>query len=82
MKYPFSCYVIITSFLISCKDTGHCFTVNGAEQYFCGSLAYTSADNLGAQLLGGFKESSSAHRPCRYCLATAEEMRSKVSNIF
>ncbi|XP_028418114.1 uncharacterized protein LOC114543241 [Dendronephthya gigantea] len=59
------------------QDTGHPFTVQGTEQNFCGSIVYTSADNLGAQQLGGFKESCSAHRPCRYCLATAEEMKSK-----
>jgi hypothetical protein len=55
--------------------------VNGTERKICGSIAYTSADNLGAQALGGFKESCSAHRPCRYCLGTLEEMKSKVQNV-
>ncbi|CAB4030340.1 Hypothetical predicted protein, partial [Paramuricea clavata] len=59
------------------EPNGHPFTINGSEENITGSIAYTSADNLGAQLLGGFKESCSANKPCRYCLATAEEMKSK-----
>ena len=45
---------------------------------FVEPLLYASADNLGAQLLGGFKEACSAHRPCRYWLGTNEEIKSKV----
>lgn len=62
------------------KDAGCSLIVNGVERTFHGTIAYGSADNLGAQALGGFKESCSAHRPCRYCLGTNEEIRSKVSN--
>ena len=44
-----------------------------------GSIALVSADNLGSLLLGGFKESCSAYRCCRQCMATQESARMKVS---
>ena len=44
-----------------------------------GIVAAVSADNLGSLALGGFKESSSAYRPCRHCMATREESKNKVS---
>lgn len=34
------------------------------------------ADNLASNLLGGFKEGSTAKRGCRQCLATPAEMKS------
>ena len=34
-----------------------------------------SADNLASNLLGGFKEGSTALRGCRQCLATPSEMK-------
>lgn len=37
-----------------------------------------SADNLGSLLLGGFKESCSALRMCRHCMATKEDTQIKV----
>ena len=37
---------------------------------FYGALAVVSADNLGSLLLSGFKESCTANRCCRHCLAT------------
>lgn len=43
-----------------------------------GTIAAISADNLGSLALGGFKESSSAYRLCRHCMATREESKSKV----
>ncbi len=58
--------------------TSFSLVVNGQQRTIYGSIAYTSADNLGAQALGGFKESCSAHQPCRYCLGTLDEMKSKV----
>lgn len=36
------------------------------------------ADNLASNLLGGFKEGSTAHRGCRHCLATPAE----IGNVF
>ena len=37
-----------------------------------------SADNLGSLLLGGFKESCTAIRMCRFCMATKEDTQKKV----
>ena len=43
-----------------------------------GTLAATSADNLGNCALGGFKEGSTAYRGCRQCMATEDELKTKV----
>ena len=37
-----------------------------------------SGDNLGSQLIGGFKEGSGAHLKCRHCMGTTEEIKRKV----
>jgi len=44
-----------------------------------GTLAIVSADNLGSLALGGFKESCSANKMCRHCMATKDEAQRKVS---
>lgn len=38
-----------------------------------------SADNLGSLALGGFKESCTATRMCRHCMATNENFKEHVS---
>ena len=38
-----------------------------------------SGDNLGSQLIGGFKEGPGAHLKCRHCMGTAEEIKHMVS---
>jgi len=43
-----------------------------------GSLALVSADNLGSLALGGFKESCSAKKMCRHCMATSENFKEHV----
>lgn len=43
-----------------------------------GCLCVVSADNLGSQALGGFKESCSAIRFCRQCMATHDSARTEV----
>lgn len=43
-----------------------------------GTIAAISADNLGSLALGGFKESCSAYRCCRHCLATRETFKTQV----
>ena len=43
-----------------------------------GALSVISADNLGSLALGGFKESCSAYRLCRHCMATHESSQTKV----
>lgn len=45
----------------------------------CGTLAVVSGDNIGSCALGGFKESCSAYRMCRHCMATQDNFRSLVS---
>lgn len=37
-----------------------------------------SADNPASNLLGGFKETGSAFRPCRQCLTTHDELQTMV----
>lgn len=47
---------------------------------FSGTIAFVSADNLGAQLVGGYKESASASVKCRHCMGTADEITCCVSH--
>lgn len=42
----------------------------GSPQLLYGTVCVVSADNPASCLLGGFKESTSAHLPCRQCLGT------------
>ncbi len=52
--------------------------IGGEYRVFRGTVAVVSADNLGSNALGGFKEGSTAHRPCRQCMGTLEEMKVEV----
>ena len=52
--------------------------MDGVSRVFHGTVAAVSADNLGALALGGFKESCSAYRCCRQCLATHETATTEV----
>lgn len=45
-----------------------------------GTLAVVCADNLAAHSLAGYKSLHSAFRRCRFCMATAEDMRTKVGS--
>lgn len=49
---------------------------------FYGTLAVVSADNLGSLALGGFKESCTAYRCCRHCMATQETAKTQVKPLF
>ena len=60
------------------QEAGHTFEVDGASELIYGAVVCVSADNPASNLLGGFKESSSAHRPCRQCLTTREELQTMV----
>ncbi len=44
-----------------------------------GTLCAVSADNLASLAMGGFKESCSAFRLCRHCMATRDAALSLVS---
>ena len=46
-----------------------------------GAIAVVSADNLASLVLGGFKESCSAKKMCRHCMATREESGIKVNSM-
>ena len=52
------------------------------KQYYQGTVIYFSADNLGAQFIGGYKEGSQAHRKCRDCMGSEEEIQNFVSQNF
>ena len=43
-----------------------------------GTLIAVSGDNIGSQLLGGFKQLASAMRQCRWCMATKDDVNTKV----
>ena len=51
----------------------------GQIVHLCGALTSVVADNPASNLIGGFKNLSSAFRRCRHCLATAEETQTKVN---
>jgi len=52
--------------------------VRGVCHKLYGALVIVSADNLGSLALGGFKESCSALKMCRHCMATKDESKTKV----
>ena len=43
-----------------------------------GTIVSISADNLRAYALGGFKEGSFAHRGCRHCMMTSDNLSTTV----
>lgn len=53
--------------------------VNGTPQIKYGTICLVLADNLASNAIGGFKESSTAYRGCRQCLATPAEMKTVFS---
>ena len=52
-------------------------TVEGSIT-LAGSLVSVAADNLASHLIGGFKGSFVAKRPCRHCMVTYEELNEVV----
>lgn len=51
--------------------------LSGVPEKMYGTLCLVSADNPASSALGGFKETTSAYRPCRQCTATRLEMDTK-----
>lgn len=45
---------------------------------FMGTLGLVLADNLGSNGIGGFMESFSAMRPCRFCMGISGDFQEKV----
>ena len=46
----------------------------GSRECFEEQLGFVSADNLASQLLGGYKQLSSALHCCRYCMAHRDDV--------
>ena len=57
-------------------------TIFGQKRTIYGTFAVVLADNLGSLALGGFKESYTALKMCRHCMATKEESQTKVCFYF
>ncbi len=55
------------------------FLVGEERMTFRGTVTFTSADNLAAYSLGGFKTLSSALRKCRNCMTVDSDMQLKVN---
>ena len=53
-------------------------SINGHLHNFKSTITIVPADNLASHYLGGYKSLSSALRKCRHCMATAEDMSTKV----
>ena len=51
---------------------------DGSIRTLHGTLTIVSADNISAQLIGGYKALNAAFRKCRDCYATDEEMQTLV----
>ena len=62
------------------QDDGVDLNINGRLINFHGTITIVSADNLASWNLGGYKNLASAARKCRFCMATAKDMHSKVFN--
>jgi hypothetical protein len=56
------------------ETTGISVTFCGAIRIFKGSLATVSADNLASHQVGGFRETFSSGKICRYCLASYDRL--------
>ena len=52
--------------------------LDGSSQVVKGTLSMVSGDNLASHYLGGFKAPSGALCKCRHCMATANDMQTKV----
>ena len=56
---------------------------DGVEKRFYGTLLVMLADTLAAHDLGGFKSGvGRALHKCRHCMATGEDIQSKVSIVY
>ena len=51
----------------------------GNLDHYRGQLLFFCGDNLGSQFIGGFKEGSQAHRPCRECMGDKNQIKTHVS---
>lgn len=61
--------------IITLENEGISVNLGAETKNFKGSLLFCAGDTPAAAFLGGFKESVSAYRFCRSCLATSEEYK-------
>uniref|UniRef100_A0A1X7T5K3 Uncharacterized protein n=1 Tax=Amphimedon queenslandica TaxID=400682 RepID=A0A1X7T5K3_AMPQE len=61
------------------EQNGLVVTTGNSQTRFYGSLFLVPGDNLASQYLGGYKSLASAHRKCRTCMTTNEDMQNKVA---
>ena len=64
------------------QESGISMNIQGHMKQIFGTVAIISADNLASNACGGFKEGSTAYRFCRQCLATMQETKSVVSQLY
>lgn len=65
--------------LFCVQDDGVIFVVDDHPMKLRGTITVVSADNPAAFTLGGFKNLHSAFRKCRTCMATDDDMQTKVT---
>jgi len=58
------------------------FNTPDGEVILQGTVVTVAGDNLGSHLVGGFKGSCTALRPCCHCMVSYNEMKEKVQNTF
>ena len=58
---------------------GMLLNVGGKNIVVHGTLLVISGDNIGSQAIGGFVQLATATRQCRYCMATKEDVNTKVN---
>ena len=73
------CVCVCVCFKFILQPGGVPFEINGETCYLRGALTSVVADNPASNLIGGFKNLSSAYRKCRHCLAIFEETQTKVN---
>lgn len=57
------------------QNEGINISVNGQTKNFKGFLVFCPGDTPAQALLGGFKESVAAYRPCRSCMITYDQLK-------
>ena len=62
--------------MLHLQEAGYSFIIDKIPQVKYGTISVVPADNLASNVLGGFKEGSTAHRGCRHCLATPVQIAS------
>ena len=74
---PAFIYRHIVNFVAYIQD-GITIENNGRSGTITGTVTLVSGDNLASHYLGGYKAPSGALRKCRQCMATSDDMQTKV----